>query len=125
MPKRPKQLPEREPLTEEQIGSASYVGSREHKTARWWGGLPSAFVPKGGDASRPGKQQTTICSLVTVDDRAKATIWVQTALRAEQLRFYEGDQVFPKKIWYLDRETGQHWFGYCINTASGEYKGWP
>lgn len=125
MPKRPKQLPARAPLTAEQILLAAYAGSPEHKTVRWWGGLPGAFVLEGGNASRVGKQQTTICPLVTKDDKMRATAWVQDALRAGRLRFYEGDQVFPKKIWYLDQETGQYWFGYCINTVSGEYKGWP
>lgn len=124
MPRKPAQLPQREPLTEAQISAAAYKGSPEHKARGWWGGTPGAFVPEGGEARRPGKQLTTICPLVTEQDRTKATAWVQAALRANQTRFYEGDQTFPKKIWYRD-ETGQFWCGWCINTVSGEYKGWP
>jgi hypothetical protein len=124
MPRKPKQLPERKHLTEEQIAAASYVGSPEHKQHAWWGGLPAAYVPEWGQASRLDKQQTTICPLVTAADRAKATEWVRAALRAGNVRFYEADQVFPKKIWYRD-ESGQLWIGFCVNTAAGEYKGWP
>ncbi len=43
--------------------------------------------------------------------------------RARQYKFVQADQVFPKKVWY--KASGQVWFGYCINTQSGEYKGWP
>jgi len=124
MPQRPEQLPARAPLSREQIDSARYVGSPEHKTHRWWGGLPEAYVPESGDASRPGKQQTTICPLLTEQDRDRATCWVQGALRAGRFRFYEGDQDFPKKIWYRD-QAGQLWFGLCVNTVLGQYKGWP
>lgn len=124
MPRKPKQLPERKPLTDEQINAACYVGSPEHKEYAWWGGLPSAYVPPDGEASRPGKQQTTICPLTAESDRTKATGWVRAALRAGNVRFFEADQTFPKKIWYRDQD-GQYWFGFCLNTAAGEYKGWP
>lgn len=124
MPRKPPQLPKRVPLTEQQISEASYKGSPEHKARNWWGGQPGVFVPIGGEARRPGKQLTTICPLFTEEDRKKATCWVQAALRDNQVRFYEGDQVFPKKIWYRD-DNGQLWCGWCINTVSGEYKGWP
>jgi hypothetical protein len=97
MPRRPAQLPVRAPLTPRQIASARYVGSPEHKTLRWWGGLPEAYAPGGGQASRPGKQQTTICPLFSVQDRDRATGWVQEALRDGHYRFYEGDKDFPKK----------------------------
>ena len=124
MPKRPRQLPARAPLAQQQIEAARYVGSPEHKTHKWWGGLPAAYVPDGGQASRPGKQQTTICHLLTEEDRDRATEWVQTALRTGRFRYYDGDQEYPKKIWYRD-ETGQLWFGLCVNGVLGEYKGWP
>jgi hypothetical protein len=77
-----------------------------------------------GTASRVGKQQTTICWLTREEDRIRATTWVREALRAGHIRFYEGDQDFPKHIWHCD-DTGQLWFGFCVNTVSGEYKGWP
>jgi hypothetical protein len=57
-------------------------------------------------------------------DRVRATNWVRAALRAGQIRFYEADKDFPKHIWYRD-ETGQLWFGFCINGVLGHYKGWP
>ena len=124
MPKKPIQLPSRTPLSAAQILQATYVGSSEHKGMRWWGGLPAAYVNDAGIASRPGKQLTTICPLTTDDDRIRATSWVQAALRASQLRFYEGDKDYPKHIWYRDN-TGQLWFGFCINSVLGQYKGWP
>jgi hypothetical protein len=33
---------------------------------------------------------------VTERDRVRATAWVQQALRAGRVRFYDGDQEFPK-----------------------------
>ena len=38
-------------------------------------------------------------------------------------RFREGDDLFPKHVWF--RVGGQAWFGFCINSTAGEYKGWP
>ncbi len=68
--------------------------------------------------------QTTICPLTSEADRERATGWVRAALMAGQARFYEGDKDFPKHIWYQD-ETGQLWFGFCVNSVQGQYKGWP
>lgn len=53
-----------------------------------------------------------------------ATRWVQEALSAARIRFYEGDKVFPKHIWHRD-EHGRLWFGFCVNSVQGQYKGWP
>lgn len=119
----PPQLPIRQPLSEATIAGAQYVGSAEHKAKRWWGGLPLARVGKDGKASRPKKQKTTICPLIDESHRVRATSWVQSSLRAGQCKFYEGDKDFPKHIWY--RADGSVWFGYCINSVRGQYKGWP
>jgi hypothetical protein len=121
---RPAQLPAREPLTQSEIAQASYVGSKEHKAKRWWGGLPGAHVNKFGKATRPKKLKTTICWMLTRADQATATGWVQDALRLGQFRLYEGDKTYPKHIWYRDA-AGQHWFGFCVNGIAGTYKGWP
>lgn len=112
------------PLTAEQIQKASYVGSDEHKDRRWWGGLGGAYVNSAGVASRPGKQDTTICPLGSEEDRKTATSWVQAALTAEQIKYTEADKDYPSKIWHEDEE-GQLWFGRCVNSIHGEYKGWP
>lgn len=124
MARRPSQLPKRAAPAKEQIDAAEYVGSPEHKNQRWWGGLPQAFVNVEGVAERPNKEDTTICTLYTAADRAKATKWVQCALEAGQFKFYEGDKDYPKKIWFRD-EAGQVWFGLCVNSILGQYKGWP
>lgn len=121
---RPKQVTEPPSLTRAQIEAASYTGSKEHKIVRWWGGLPGAKLGKDGVARRPKKQLTTICHLVADEDRKNATVWVKQALSNGQFEYVEGDQVYPKHIWNND-ETGRRWFGFCINSASGEYKGWP
>ena len=124
MAKRPKQLPPREPLTPAQIESATYIGSAEHKEHRWWGGLPAAYVGSAGRVTRPKKQTTTVCTLTRDSDRVRATGWVREALMLGQLRYYEADQDFPKHIWYRDA-AGQLWFGFCVNSIQGQYKGWP
>jgi hypothetical protein len=121
---RPKQIALRAPLTEEEALAACYVGSKEHKAARWWGGLPGARIGSGGVARRPKKQLTTICPLLTAADQARATGWVRKALKRKQCRFCDGDKTYPKHIWYMD-EGGQFWFGSCMNGISGSYKGWP
>jgi hypothetical protein len=84
-------------------------------------------VDSDGTAKRPNKQDTTICPLTTEAQRDQATDWVQKALKASQFRYYEGDKDYPKKIWYRYSEgtSAQLWFGQCVNTARGEYKGWP
>lgn len=125
MPKRPRQIRPRFPLTQAQVDSSSYVGSAEHKSERWWGGLPQARIGADGLARRPKKQRTTICPLVTAADRHRATSWVHAALAAGQYRYFEGDRDFPARIWYRHCKAGQLWMGYCINTVRGEYKGWP
>lgn len=121
--RRPAPEPIRPPLPPALIAQAAYVGSKEHKAQGWWGGLPGAFVGPDGTATRPKKQDTTICPLLTVSDRDRATEWVREALAAGQYRFYEGDDLFPKAIWH--RVDGQTWFGLCVNTTAGWYKGWP
>lgn len=125
MPRRPPQLPQRPTLSPEQIKAARYVGSPEHKAQKWWGGLPNAFVDSDGVATRPDKADTTICLLNTELDRETATKWVQNGLKEGKFRFYEGDKDYPKKIWYQEEGSGQLWFGQCVNSVRGEYKGWP
>jgi hypothetical protein len=66
---------------------------------------------------------TTICPIVETDGRDRATGWVQDAIRRGQFRFVDGDRQFPKHIWY--EADGQGWFGFCVNSAAGQYKGWP
>ncbi len=53
-----------------------------------------------------------------------ATGWVKEALRRGQLRYYEGDQDFPRYLWYREA-NGQLWCGRCSNSVLGQYKGWP
>ncbi|MDG4883049.1 hypothetical protein [Mesorhizobium sp. WSM4884] len=121
---RPKQVPTRRPLSEEEIEAASYVGSKEHKVKRWWGGLPGAWEDQSGNASRPKKEHTTVCRKITAEEREEASRWVRTALREGQYRFFDGDKIYPKYIWYRD-QLGQHWFGFAVNQVAGTYKGWP
>ena len=118
---RPRQTPPRPALTEDEIAAAFYVGSGEHKVSRWWGGLPLAHIGPDGTASRPGRQDTTICRLTTEDERKRTTCWIRIALAGRHYRFYDGD---PKHIWHRD-DTGSYWFGFCINGIAGAYKGWP
>lgn len=119
---RPTPAPARPPLTADEIEQAKYVGSREHKAERWWGGLPGAFVDGEGVATRPGKQDTTICPLHTDAHRQQATRWVRDALAAGHYKFAMGDDRYPKWIWH--RDSGQVWFGFCTNIGVGDYKGW-
>ena len=86
--------------------------------------MPQAWLDAGGVASRPGRQQTTICRLASEAERKQATEWVREALANGYFRYGDGDKTFPKDIWYRDA-TGQFWIGRCINSVSGEYKGWP
>ena len=127
MAKRPPQRPKRLKLTEEQrknlASRASYVGSGEHKSRRWWGGQPASRQLPGGKVGRPRKPVTTICPLESEEDRSRATEWVQSAILAGQYKFVEADKRFPKKIWF--EADGKVWFGLCINSELGEYKGWP
>lgn len=83
-----------------------------------------AYVGPDGQASRPKRQITTICPLIAEAEREAATEWVRQALRLRQYRFSEGDKDFPKHIWYKD-DSGQFWFGFCVNSIQGQYKGWP
>ena len=103
---------------------AVYVGSEEHKVKRWWGGLPAARRRKDGRIRRPKKQRTTVCPLVTEEDRERATRWIREAIGNGQCRFVDGDGRFPKHIWHTD-DDGGHWRGLCVNPEQGEYKGWP
>lgn len=125
LPSRPRQIPIRPALTAEQIDSACYVGSPEHKAKRWWGGLPLGYVNKSGEATRPKKQQTTICPFTTETERLTATTWIRDSLSAGQIKYYEGDKDFPARVWYRDPATNKVWIGYCLNTVLGQYKGWP
>jgi hypothetical protein len=121
---RPRQIPPRAELTEAEIRAARYVGSGEHKTKRWWGGLPGAFIGKDGLARRPGKQLTTPCLRTAEEQREEASGWVRQALAARQFRFYEGDGTYPKHLRYKDGD-GQYWFGFAVNQLLGSDKGWP
>lgn len=121
---RPKQVPPRDPLRRTEIEAATYVGSGEHKATRWWGGLPEAWIGSDGEARRSKKEHTTICPKVTAEEREEASRWVQIALAAGQLRYFEGDKTYPKHIWYRD-DGGQFWFGFAVNQIAGSYKGWP
>jgi len=121
---RPRQIPPRAQLTEAEIRAAHYVGSAEHKTKRWWDGLPGAFIDKDGLAYRPGKQLTTPCPKTTEAEPHESSGWVRQALAAGQFRFYEGDGTYPKHLWYRS-EDGQYWFGFYVNQFLGSYKGWP
>lgn len=104
--------------------SAIYVGSEEHKTKRWWGGLPGARKRKDGRIQRPKKQRTTVCHLVTEEDQKRATLWIRDAIRNGQCRYVDGDGLFPKHVWHTNGD-GAHWRGLCVNSEKGEYKGWP
>lgn len=125
--KRPKQIPPRPTLTEEELkllaSGARYIGSEEHKVRRWWGGLPKAKQLPGGRVGRPGKQHTTVCPLTSKKDQIRANRWIQLAIKAGNYVFVESDQKYPKKVWF--EAAGKRWCGVCINTAAGEYKGWP
>lgn len=121
---RPRQVPSRAALTPAEIAVALYIGSPEHKTKRWWGGLPEAFVAKDGSVRRPGGQLTTPCRKVSAAERDEASSWVRTALVTGQFRFYEGDGTHPKHLWYRS-DDGQYWFGFAVNQQLGSYKGWP
>lgn len=121
---RPKQTQPRPALTSEEIDAARYVGSCEHKAKRWWGGLPCIRIGRNGIAKRSKKLLTTICPLITEDGRLTATRWVREALAQRQQKYYDGDKIYPKHIWYRE-EDGRYWFGFCLNGISGEYKGWP
>ena len=103
--------------------TATYVGSPEHKEQRWWGGVPRARQLPGGQLGRPGKPTTTVCPLVSRDDRDRATMWVRDAIQSGQCLFQRSDQKFPKKIWY--EADGQVWMGMRVTDQLGEYKGWP
>lgn len=114
-PPDPKSLP---------INTARYKGSGEHKDQRWWGGLPESPKNAEGERYRIGKQDTTICPLVSKEDQERATEWVKEALLANQVKYRDGNTEFPDQIWYRDMD-GQLWMGRCINKTLGHYKGWP
>lgn len=124
---RPKQKPKREALGSRERKAlskrATYVGSPEHKEKKWWGGLPEIRYDKTGKPSRPKKQHTTPCPLITPHDKEKATKWVREAIASGQYTFKDGDGEFPKRIWHV--VNGKKWAGLIVNPAKGEYKGWP
>lgn len=103
---------------------ASYAGSCEHKVGPWWGGRGGVRIGTDGKVTRPKRQRTAICPLTSLRDGSRATEWLQKAISRHQFVFVEGDKRFPKHVWYVDSE-GQGWAGRCINSVSGEYKGWP
>ncbi len=124
MARRPTQKSPPRALSSTEIADAEYIGSCEHKSRRWWGGLPCVRVDSTGRAGRPKKQNTTICPLVTPADQARATGWVRDALSTGRYRFLDADRDYPGRVWYRDSD-GRVWIGYCINTVRGQYKGWP
>ena len=103
---------------------ATYIGSNEHKMGRWWDGTGGARLGADGQASRPKKLLTTLCPLNTKEDRDKATHWIRQAIVRQQFLFVEGDQRFPKHVWYED-DSGAGWIGRCTNSVQGWYKDWP
>ena len=125
--KRPNQRPvltlsqqERDKLA----AKAKYTGSPDHKRTVWWGGLPEARVLGDGRIGRSNTQQTTECDLTSAKDKVRATTWVREAIKAGQYKYFEGNKTgFPNRVWY--EADGRIWIGWCINRASGEYKGWP
>jgi hypothetical protein len=125
--KRPAQQPPKGPRTDAErkalAARALYVGSKEHKAERWWGGLPAVRYGKDGKPMRHKRQKTTICPLVTMADQARASTWIRAAIESGQFTYLEGDQDFPKHVWY--EADGRGWFGLCINSTAGTYKGWP
>ena len=125
--KPPSQKPMRPELAAEDRSAlaigARYVGSSEHKDRRWWGGLPRARQLPGGRIGRRRKQVTSVCPLTTPEDRDRATSWIQQAIAEGNYRFVEADQRYPKNVWI--EVEGRFWFGACVNTAAGHYKGWP
>ena len=125
--KRPSQRPRLPTLNKSErsalAAGARYVGSGEHKIKGWWGGLPAAKQMPGGAVGRARKQTTTVCPLTTRADQKLATGWVRSAIAAGRYRFCEADKKYPHKIWH--RVDGQVWFGRCINSEAGDYKGWP
>jgi hypothetical protein len=124
--KRPAQQPSRKPSSPEErralAARAEYVGSTEHKDQWWWGGVPGVRYDKRGNPARPKRQKTTICRLVSEQDREKATGWIRRAIESGQFKYVEGDQDFPKHVWY--QAEGRDWFGFCVNSIAGQYKGW-
>ena len=125
--KRPEQRPSRDLSQDERdelAAKAIYTGSPEHKETAWWGGLPEARQLGGGRIGRPHRPVTSKCHLHTPRDRARATSWVRCAIKEGKYKYFEGNsEGFPNRVWY--QADAKIWIGYCINRASGEYKGWP
>ena len=87
-------------------------------------GLPEARQLGGGRIGRPHRPVTSKCHLHTPRDRARATSWVRCAIKEGKYKYFEGNsEGFPNRVWY--QADAKIWIGYCINRASGEYKGWP
>lgn len=53
----------------------------------------------------------------------RANRWLQQAIKQRNYFFVEADQKYPKRVWV--EAAGEFWCGICMNTAAGEYKGWP
>ncbi|HEX4081270.1 MAG TPA: hypothetical protein VHX61_20595 [Rhizomicrobium sp.] len=67
--------------------------------------------------------------MVTDDEHAFATRWVQEAIRNGQFDSQDWRNGFPRYIWYR-AANGSYWFGFLMNEGAGEvpqaqYKGWP
>ena len=124
--RKPKQAAVRQRSPEE-LGElaeiAVYKGSAEHKSQKWWCGLPARLPVRDGQFVRYGKQTTTICPLTRPEDRGRATEWLRYAIRTGQCKFHETDKIFPKKVWH--EADGRIWMGLLINPGNGQYKGWP
>ena len=81
-----------------------YEGSGEHKVERWWGGLPEGRQMPGGGVGRPWKESTSICPLVDLSGKKRATKMLRKAIINRQFEFLERDRDFPSKVWYEDGE---------------------
>ena len=102
---------------------AIYVGSEEHKAKRWRGGLRAVRKRRRGRVRRPKKQRTTVCHLVSEEDRERATRWIREAVRKGQCGFVHGDGRFPKHVWHADDDGGHRcarWARRALNAGPGE-----
>lgn len=89
---------------------AKYVGSVEHKEVASPAGLPKP------------RADATICPLVTKRDFARATRWLKDALASGNVGapWYGA---FPRYAWRREGEIVYE--AFLVNSAAGEYKGWP
>jgi hypothetical protein len=94
-----------------------------HKNKRSWLGLPTPRV------SQEPEETSTICDLVSDDDKIRATDWIRTAIRNRQFSPTDLQNGFPRLVWHKD-DVGQYWRGRLTDSGAGErpiakYKGWP